>query len=77
MCQVACPKCNRKTRSKLRETRQGGADSIRRVRECQECGAHYTTYERVEEKRPLSLGECKDQLRIAYAALGRALEKMP
>ena len=75
--QVACPKCARKTRSRLLETRQSGAGSIKRKRLCMECGSKFLTYERVEETRPMSLSEVKDYLRAARAKLTLALEKMP
>jgi 5-methylcytosine-specific restriction endonuclease McrA len=73
---VGCPKCRRRTRAKLLETKEGGRESIRRVRQCLECGAKFSTYERIEEKRPMDQGEIREKLQIAYAALGTALEKM-
>ena len=75
-CQVACPRCNRRVRSKLLGTRQGAADSIRRERECLECGAHFSTYERVEERRPMSQGEVRELIQVAFAKISLALEKM-
>ena len=41
-----CPKCGSEE-SRVVESRDTG-DSVRRRRECSECGARYTTYERVE-----------------------------
>lgn len=76
-CQVECPKCKKKTRARLKTTRQGPANSIKRTRCCLECGSNFTTYERIEERRPINSTECKELLRTAFAALGRALEKMP
>lgn len=48
---MRCPWCqNDEKRSKVIDSREsGGGASIRRRRECIDCGKRYTTYERVEE----------------------------
>jgi len=47
---MRCPECQcRDTR--VIDSRTSGGDAIRRRRECQECGARFTTHERIE--RPL------------------------
>lgn len=41
-----CPECLRETKQKVVDKRNTGPeDSVRRRRECLECGARFTTYE--------------------------------
>jgi transcriptional repressor NrdR len=44
---MLCPFCNFKD-SRVLESRLTGENSVRRRRECEECGKRFTTYERVE-----------------------------
>jgi transcriptional regulator NrdR family protein len=74
---VQCPKCLKKERQKLLCTRFGPAGSIKRRRKCLGCGAKFTTYERVEELRPLTLEQGKQLVKEAWAKLTLALERMP
>jgi hypothetical protein len=74
---VECPHCKKKERQKLLCTRQGPGGTIRRRRKCQGCLSMFTTYERTEELRPLTLAQGKALIREAWAKLGLALEKMP
>ena len=47
---MRCPKCN-SLKSSVVDSRQAeDANTIRRRRECEQCGHRFTTYERVEEK---------------------------
>jgi len=48
---MKCPKCQSET-SKVLDSRSQGS-SIRRRRECLECGERFTTYERLEVQYPL------------------------
>ena len=75
-CQVECPKCRKNTRSKLGDVNQGGRGSIRRTRTCLECGSKFATYERVEELRPMPIGEMRDNLQAAYSKLALVLERL-
>lgn len=43
---MECPKCGKETRTKVIDKRNDGPyDSIRRRRECLECGTRFTTFE--------------------------------
>src|SRR6516162_8636929 len=44
---MLCPFCNFKD-SRVLESRLTGENSVRRRRECEQCGKRFTTYERVE-----------------------------
>ncbi|MGT2711814.1 transcriptional regulator NrdR [Streptococcus oriscaviae] len=47
---MRCPKCN-SLKSSVVDSRQAeDGNTIRRRRECEQCGHRFTTYERVEEK---------------------------
>lgn len=47
---MRCPKCN-SIKSSVVDSRQAeDGNTIRRRRECEQCGERFTTYERVEEK---------------------------
>lgn len=47
---MRCPKCN-SLKSSVVDSRQAeDGNTIRRRRECEQCGYRFTTYERVEEK---------------------------
>lgn len=47
---MRCPKCN-SVKSSVVDSRQAeDGNTIRRRRECEQCGERFTTYERVEEK---------------------------
>jgi transcriptional repressor NrdR len=78
---VKCPFCGH-TKDKVVDSRETGAgDSIRRRRECLQCGRRFTSYERVEEipyfvikkdgrREPFDRGKL-------LAGLHRACEKRP
>ncbi len=51
---MRCPYCGNTSNRVIDSRASGGESAIRRRRECQECGARFTTYERVEQ-RPLSI----------------------
>lgn len=78
---MMCPFCGH-GKDKVVDSREGGAgDSIRRRRECLECGRRFTSYERIEEIPYLVIK--KDGQREAFdrnklmAGLHRACEKRP
>lgn len=56
---MRCPKCHESGRDRVLESRESpGSETIRRRRECGECGERFTTYERIE--RPTLLVVKKD-----------------
>jgi len=78
---VRCPFCG-DGKDKVVDSRESGSgDSIRRRRECLECGRRFTSYERIEEIPYLVIK--KDGQREAFdrnkllAGLHRACEKRP
>jgi transcriptional repressor NrdR len=78
---VRCPVCQRADSKVVdsRETEDG--DTIRRRRECLECGRRFTTYERVEEVMPMVVKkddrrEPWDRDKVA-AGIRKACEKRP
>jgi len=78
---VKCPFCSH-TRDKVVDSRESGSgDSIRRRRECLECGRRFTSYERIEEIPYFVIK--KDGRREPFdrskllAGLMRACEKRP
>jgi len=78
---VKCPFCS-STKDKVVDSRESGSgDSIRRRRECQQCGRRFTSYERIEEIPYLVIK--RDGRREAFdraklmAGLHRACEKRP
>lgn len=78
---MKCPFCA-KTKDKVVDSRESGAgDSIRRRRECLDCGRRFTSYERIEEIPYLVIK--KDGRREAFdrtkltAGIHRACEKRP
>lgn len=78
---MKCPFCS-KAKDKVVDSRESGAgDSIRRRRECLECGRRFTSYERIEEIPYLVVK--KDGRREAFdrsklrAGIHRACEKRP
>jgi transcriptional repressor NrdR len=78
---VKCPFCG-KIKDKVVDSRESGSgDSIRRRRECMDCGRRFTSYERIEEI-PYFVVK-KDGRREAFdrskltAGLHRACEKRP
>jgi transcriptional repressor NrdR len=78
---VKCPYCGH-VEDKVVDSRESGTgDSIRRRRECQECGRRFTSYERIEEIPYLVVK--KDGRREAFdrhklmTGLHRACEKRP
>lgn len=73
---IDCPKCKRATKSDILETRQGPNGSIKRRRKCRPCGINFTTYERIEENRPITYREGRELLSRAHALLTRVLTKM-
>lgn len=78
---MRCPRCGHLEDRVIdsRQSREG--DSIRRRRECEGCGARFTSYERIEQPVPLIVK--RDGRREAYlrdkliAGLRRACEKRP
>jgi transcriptional repressor NrdR len=78
---VKCPYC-RALDSKVMDSRLAKeGNSIRRRRECLECGQRYTTYERVEEFLPIVVKkdgrrETFDRQKILIG-IDKALEKRP
>jgi transcriptional repressor NrdR len=78
---MRCPRCGHLEDRVIdsRQSREG--DSIRRRRECEGCGARFTSYERIEQPVPLIIK--RDGRREAYlrdklvAGLRRACEKRP
>jgi transcriptional repressor NrdR len=78
---MKCPFCNH-PKDKVVDSRESGSgDSIRRRRECLECGRRFTSYERLEEIPYLVIK--KDGRREAFdrtkltAGLHRACQKRP
>ena len=78
---MKCPFCNH-PKDKVVDSRESGpGDSIRRRRECLECGRRFTSYERIDEIPYLVIK--KDGRREAFdrqkllAGLHRACEKRP
>jgi len=78
---VKCPFCS-KVKDKVVDSRESGAgDSIRRRRECLDCGRRFTSYERIEEIPYLVVK--KDGRREAFdrsklmTGIHRACEKRP
>ena len=78
---MKCPFCSH-TRDKVVDSRESGSgDSIRRRRECLECGRRFTSYERIEEIPYFVIK--KDGRREPFdrskllAGLMRACEKRP
>ena len=78
---MRCPFCTH-AKDKVVDSRESGSgDSIRRRRECLECGRRFTSYERIEEIPYLVIK--KDGRREAFdraklmAGLHRACEKRP
>lgn len=78
---MKCPFCDF-VDTKVIDSRLGReGNTIRRRRECVECGRRFTTYERVEETLPLVVKkdgrrEAFDRLKI-IAGMQRACEKRP
>lgn len=76
---MRCPKCA-SDHSAVIDSR-GDDDAIRRRRECQECSARFTTYERIELSLPMVIK--KDNRREPFdrnklrAGIVRACEKRP
>ncbi len=78
---MKCPLCG-KTDDKVLESRQNqSATTIRRRRECLDCGYRFTSYERIEEV-PIAVikrsgrRETFDLKKVEYGVM-RALEKRP
>lgn len=78
---MRCPFCGH-SKDKVVDSRESGSgDSIRRRRECLDCGRRFTSYERIEEIPYLVVK--KDGRREAFdrsklvAGLHRACEKRP
>ena len=78
---MKCPFCS-KVKDKVVDSRESGAgDSIRRRRECLDCGRRFTSYERIEEIPYLVVK--KDGRREAFdrsklmTGIHRACEKRP
>ena len=60
---MRCPECHRDD-SRVIDSRTAG-DAIRRRRQCSECGARFTTHERVETRTPWVIK--KDGLREPFS----------
>jgi transcriptional repressor NrdR len=78
---VKCPFCGH-PKDKVVDSRESGpGDSIRRRRECLECGRRFTSYERIEEipyfvVKKDGRREAFDRVKLT-AGLHRACEKRP
>ena len=78
---MRCPVCQRSD-SKVVDSREtADGDTIRRRRECLECGRRFTTYERVDEVMPMVVKkddrrEPWDRDKVA-AGIRKACEKRP
>ena len=78
---MKCPFCGHPKDKVVDSRESGNGDSIRRRRECIECGRRFTSYERIEEIPYLVVK--KDGRREAFdrakltAGLHRACEKRP
>ena len=78
---MKCPVCQKDDDKVLESRAIEEGDSIRRRRECNECGNRFTSYERVE-KRPLMVIK-KDQIREEFnrqkvlSGILKACEKRP
>ena len=70
---VMCPVCNGETRV-LESRIADGREAVRRRRECLECGARHTTFERVEE--PVLWVRKRDRPKL-LRGLERAIAKRP
>ena len=78
---MKCPFCsfveNRVVDSRL----IGDSNSIRRRRECSQCGYRFTTYEHIEEKKLMVIKRDKrrEQFNLEKLSLGinKAVEKLP
>ena len=77
---MKCPYCS-KTESKVVDKRETSENTVRRRRECLECGKRYTTYERIESAELIVIK--KDERRETFsrdklkAGLLKACEKRP
>ena len=78
---MKCPFCKKDDDKVIDSRSSGGGFSIRRRRQCLECGRRYTTYEKIEET-PLRVMK-KDGSRVPYDrdkilnGLRKACEKRP
>ena len=78
---MKCPFCKKDNDKVIDSRSSSGGFSIRRRRQCLECGRRYTTYEKIEET-PLRVVK-KDGSRVQYdrekilAGLRKACEKRP
>ncbi len=78
---MKCPFCKKDNDKVIDSRASSGGFSIRRRRECLECGRRYTTYEKIEEA-PLRVVK-KDGSRVPYdrekilKGLQKACEKRP
>jgi transcriptional repressor NrdR len=75
---MQCPYCH-STESRVTDSRAGEAE-IRRRRECESCGARFTTYERIESTLRVTKKDGRREIfsreKLA-AGLRRACEKRP
>lgn len=78
---MKCPKCSSK-KIRVVDSREGGdGRSVRRRRECEDCGMRFTTFERIEEMLPMVVkkgGQRESFNRDKIlSGLKRACEKRP
>lgn len=71
---MKCPKCHELGKDRVLESRESpGAETIRRRRECGECGERFTTYERIERPTLLVVKRDGSQELFDRKKLGEAL----
>jgi transcriptional repressor NrdR len=78
---MKCPYCGSQSHQVVDKRKGQGADSIRRRRECRDCGKRFTTYERIEASSIMVVKkdgsrEPFDRNKILKGIL-RAVEKRP
>ena len=78
---MKCPYCKTENTGVVDSRLSEDGDSVRRRRECQECGKRFTTYERVELQMPMILKQNgnraaydREKIRTGFM---RALHKRP
>lgn len=71
---MQCPKCHEVGSDRVLESRESpGAETIRRRRECGECGERFTTYERIERPTLLVVKRDGSQEIFDRKKMGEAL----
>lgn len=71
---MKCPKCHELGKDRVLESRESpGSETIRRRRECGECGERFTTYERIERPTLLVVKRDGSQELFDRKKLGESL----